>query len=422
MTKMILIKDSWMYSLGDLQRFFTENHINDDSLRLELLSLFNNGVLVDWLISNGEISKAKQIEAIDKKQREAQLCCDISNILGLNIKTVYRKNWKDVFSIRRVTCRKNSSTLIIDIPIFVLRNINENFCISCEVVFRNKDKVAETITINTIGSDYQRGCSKKISIKQKCHDKSDVISFSLSIDGETVYNTYAKTYVSSKDYYFDALTPSEYNFLTQNTKSIVFPDRKIEFQSYDSRVKFWQKIDWDISLTEFDITWSDIAAFTMFVIFVCLNYFWLDEYNESITSTFTGAFLQLALIIMPYSVGIASMNVYEKDTWFNDDLYTGILVCFLFLLAVFGIYTVPACIWDSWNYRFLNSSPLVWRIIFFVLSVAPFIAPIIERRKKETGFGFLGFMPGVIGLIVLLLIFLIALWNGLVNLYYYLFC
>lgn len=222
MTKKILIKDSWIYSLSELQRFFTESHINDDSSRLELLSLFHNGVLVDWLISNGEISKAKQLDSLDKKQREATLCCDISNILGLNIKSVYRKHWKEVFSVWRATCRKNNSTFVIDVPIFVLRNVNENFCISYKLAFRNGEKITDTITINTIENHYQQGCRKNITVKQRCHTNSDIISFSLSIDGETVYNTFAKTYVSSKDYYFDALTPIEYNFLTQSTKILHF--------------------------------------------------------------------------------------------------------------------------------------------------------------------------------------------------------
>lgn len=158
----------------------------------------------------------------------------------------------------------------------------------------------------------------------------------------------------------------------------------------------------------------------MFVIFVCLNYFWLNEYTESITSTFSGAFLQLALIIMPYSVGFASIKIYENDTIFTDDFYYGILICLLFLLAVSCIIIIPASIWDSWNYSFLNTEPLEWRKIFFVLSVVPFIAPILGRRNDDA-FMFFGVIPGTIGLVALLSIFIVSLWNSIEHLYYYLF-
>lgn len=420
MTKKILINDSWMYSLGELQRFFTESHINDASSRLELLSLFHNGVLVDWLISIGEISKAKQIDSIDKKQREASLCCDISNIIGLNIKTVYRKYWKEVFSVRRAKCRKKSSTFTIDIPIFVIRNINENFSITYELVFKSGEKIIDTITINTIDNDYKQGCVKFLTIKQKCPINSDVKKFSLSVEGETVYNTYAKTYVSSKDYNFDALTPSEYNYLTQNSKQIGFPNRNIDLQSHDKRVKFWQKIDWDISLTEFEITWSDIAAFTMFVILVLLNNIWLNVHTEYITSTLIGACLQLTLLIMPYTIGFASINIYEKETLFNDDFFSGLLCCFFFLIAVTCIFIIPACIWDSWNFNFLNSEPLEWRIIFFILSVAPTIAPIVGKRI-EGGYFYVGVISGMFAVMALIYVLIVVLWNSMEHLYYYLF-
>lgn len=421
MTKKILINDSWMYSLGDLQRFFTESHINDASSRLELLSLFHNGVLVDWLSSTGEISKAKQIESIDKKQREASLCCDISNIIGLNIKTVYRKHWKEVFSVRRAKCRKKSSTFTIDIPIFyVIRNINENFSITYELVFKSGEKIIDTITINTIDNDYKQGCVKNLTIKQKCPINFDVKTFSLSVEGETVYNTYAKTYVSSKDYNFDALTPSEYNYLTRNSKQIGFPNRNIELQSHDKRVKFWQKIDWDISLTEFEITWSDIAAFTMFVILGLLNNIWLNVHTEYITSTLIGACLQLTLLIMPYTIGFASINIYEKETLFNDDFFPGLLCCFFFLIAVTCIFIIPACIWDSWNFNFLNSEPLEWRIIFFILSVAPTIAPIVGKRI-EGGYFYVGVISGMFAVMALIYVLIVVLWNSMEHLYYYLF-
>lgn len=420
MTKKILINDSWMYSLGDLQRFFTESHINDASSRLELLSLFHNGVLVDWLSSTGEISKAKQIESIDKKQREASLCCDISNIIGLNIKTVYRKHWKEVFSVRRAKCRKKTSTFTIDIPIFVIRNINENFSITYELVFKSGEKIIDTITINTIDNDYKQGCVKNLTIKQKCPINFDVKTFSLSVEGETVYNTYAKTYVSSKDYNFDALTPSEYNYLTRNSKQIGFPNRNIELQSHDKRVKFWQKIDWDISLTEFEITWSDIAAFTMFVILGLLNNIWLNVHTEYITSTLIGACLQLTLLIMPYTIGFASINIYEKETLFNDDFFPGLLCCFFFLIAVTCIFIIPACIWDSWNFNFLNSEPLEWRIIFFILSVAPTIAPIVGKRI-EGGYFYVGVISGMFAVMALIYVLIVVLWNSMEHLYYYLF-
>ena len=409
-----------MYSLGELQRFFTESHINDASSRLELLSLFHNGVLVDWLISIGEISKSKQIESIDKKQREASLCCDISNIIGLNIKTVYRKHWKEVFSVRRAKCRKKSSMFTIDIPIFVIRNINENFSITYELVFKSGEKIIDTITINTIDNDYKQGCVKNLTIKQKCPINSDVKTFSLSVEGETVYNTYAKTYVSSKDYNFDVLTLSEYNYLTQNSKQICFPNRNIKLQSHDKRVKFWQKIDWDISLTEFEITWSDIAAFTMFVILVLLNNIWLNVHTEYITSTLIGACLQLALLIMPYTIGFASINIYEKETLFNDDFFPGLLCCFFFLIAVTCIFIIPACIWDYWSFNFLNSEPLEWRIIFFILSVAPTIAPIVGKRI-EGGYFYVGVISGMFAVMALIYVLIVVLWNSMEHLYYYLF-
>lgn len=421
MTRKILIQDSWLNSLSELQRFFTESHINDDSSRLELLSLFHNGVLVDWLISNGEISKAKQLGSLDKKQREATLCCDISNILGLNIKTVYRKHWKEAFSVRRVTCRKNSSTITIDIPIFVIRNINENFSITYEIAFKSGERITDTITINTIDDDYNQGCEKKITIKQRCSINSDVKTFSLSVERETVYNSFARTHVSSKDYSFDALTPSEYNYLTQNSNQINFPNRNIKLQDHNRRVKFWQKIDWDISLTKFDITWSDITAFIMFVILILLNNIWLNIIHTSfITNTLIGAILQLTLLIMPYTFAFASIKIYEKETLFNDDFFPGLLCCFLFLMAVSCLLIIPACIWNSWDFNFLNSEPLEWRIIFFILSVAPTVAPIVGRRIED-GYFYLGVIPGMFAVMALMVVFIVLLWNSMEHLYHYLF-